>query len=68
MPTCPARERLIVQYHDAVVMFSASISRLKACNGDGKGFAQAHRETKLARLHTENARLMLEMHRSEHDC
>ena len=68
MPTCPDRERLIVQYHNAVVMFSASISRLKACNGDGKGFSATHRETELARLHAENARLMLEMHRSEHDC
>jgi hypothetical protein len=68
MSKCPDRERLIIQYNDAVIMFSASVGRLKGCNGDGKGFAEAQRATELARLHAENARLMLEMHRAEHNC
>jgi hypothetical protein len=68
MPTCPDRERLTSEYHDAVVKFSATVSHLKECNGNGNGFADAHRTTELARLHTENARIMLELHRAEHDC
>jgi hypothetical protein len=68
MPRCPDRERLTTQYHDAVVIFSASVTHLKGCNGDGNGFAEAQRETDVARLHAENARVMLEMHRAEHGC
>jgi hypothetical protein len=68
MPTCPDRERLAIQYHDAVVLFSASVQCLKDCNGDGNGFAAAQRQTELARLSTENARVMLEHHRAEHGC
>jgi hypothetical protein len=51
-------------------MFSASVSRLKECNGhtDENAFAVAQRATEHARLHSENARLMLEMHRAEQGC
>ena len=70
MPPCDNRDRLLTEYRDAVVMFSASVSRLKECHGhgDGNGFAAAQRAPEHARLHAENARLMLEMHRSEHGC
>jgi hypothetical protein len=68
MPKCEHRERFTIQYNDAVVMFSASVQRLKECNADGNGFAAAQRASELARLHAENARLMLEMHRAEHNC
>jgi hypothetical protein len=68
MPRCPDRERLTIQYHDSVVVFSASVSRLKECNGNGNGFADVHRATEQARLHAENARTMLNAHRAEHGC
>ena len=68
MPTCSDRERLIVEYNEAVQKLSESVNRLKACNGDGHGFAEAHRATEKARLHAENTRMMLELHRAEHGC
>ena len=68
MPTCPYRERLMNQYHDAVLIFSSSIRTLKGCNRDGHGFAEAHQATGEARLHAENARTMLNLHREEHGC
>jgi hypothetical protein len=54
--------------NDAVVIFSASVSRLKKCNGNGNGFADAHLATELARLHADHARNMLILHRGEHGC
>jgi hypothetical protein len=68
MPACPDRERFTIKYHDAVVIFSASVHRLRECNGDGNGFAAAQRQTELARLNAENARMTLEIHRAEHNC
>jgi hypothetical protein len=68
MPKCEHRERLAIQYNDAVVKFAASVNRLKECNGNGNGFAEVQRATELARLQAENARLMLEMHCAEHNC
>jgi hypothetical protein len=69
MPTCHDRERLTVQYHDAVEMFSASVKLLRECNGyTPRTFADQHRATELARLHSENARVTLELHRHEHGC
>ena len=68
MLKCEHRERLTIQYNDAVVTFAASVSCLKECNGNGNGFAKAQRATETARLHAENARLMLEIHRAEHNC
>jgi len=68
MPTCPDRERLAIQYSDAVVIFSASKSRLKGCNGNGNGFADEQRIAELAQQHAENTRIMLELHRAAHDC
>jgi hypothetical protein len=68
MSKCEHRERLTIQYNDAVVTFAAAVNHLKECNGSGNGFAEAQRAAELARLHAENARLMLEMHRAEHNC
>jgi len=40
---------------------------LKAAVGNGN-FADEQQVTELARLHTENARTMLNLHREEHGC
>jgi hypothetical protein len=69
MPTCSERERLIVEYHQAVEMFSRNVKLLRECNGDGyHKFQERHRATEIARLHAENARLMVDFHRTEHGC
>jgi hypothetical protein len=68
MPTCPDREKLTIQYDEAVVIFSASVTCLRGRNGNGNGFAEAQHATELARLHAETARIMLAMHRAEHSC
>jgi hypothetical protein len=69
MLTCPHREKLIDEYHHAVDTFSKSIKLLRKCNGDGyQKFADQHRVTEQARLHAENARMMLDLHRVEHGC
>jgi hypothetical protein len=54
MPACPQRERLIVEWNEAVLKFSKSIRRLKAAIEDGD-FADQHRAIELARQHAENA-------------
>lgn len=69
MPTCIDRELLIVEYHHAVEAFSESVKLLRDCHGDGfKRFAAQHRATELARLHVDNVRQILEVHRAEHGC
>ena len=52
---------------EAVAKFSHSLSQLKECIGDGE-FAELRQETELARLHADNARMILELYRSEHSC
>ena len=39
-----------------------------ACQESDKAFAEQHQLTELARLHADNARSMLEIHRMEHGC
>lgn len=68
MPSCKQRELLTIEWHEAVAKFSDAVIRLRKCNGDGTRFATQHRATDLARLHSENARMMLEHHRTEHGC
>jgi hypothetical protein len=67
MPTCPRRDRLTDEWHEAVRKFSTSVIRLHAAIGN-QTFADEHRSTEQARLHVENAYTMLELHRSEHGC
>jgi hypothetical protein len=67
MPTCPHRDRLISEWNKAVRDFSKSISRLKAALDNGS-FADEKQATEQARLHAENARTMLNLHRAEHGC
>ena len=69
MPTCLHREKLMTEYNDAVVVFSANVKLLKECNGDGyHKFAEQYQATEQARLHVDNVRKMLELHRGEHGC
>ena len=69
MPKCPDREKLMTQYHDAVVIFSSSVMLLKESNGNGhRKFADQYEVTEQARLHVENVRKILEAHRAEHGC
>jgi hypothetical protein len=39
-----------------------------AARNNGYGFAAHYEKTELARLHADNARTMLELHRAEHGC
>ena len=69
MPDCKHREKLCVEYDDAVVLFSASVTLLRQCHGDNSHeFAEQYKVTELARLDTEDVRLRLELHRNEHGC
>jgi hypothetical protein len=62
---CDRCKRLIDEWHSATSAFSESVSRLRDSHHTGNGFAQAHRETEMARLAAENARTTLELHRGE---
>jgi hypothetical protein len=64
---CPERNHLIKEWHEAVATFSNSVSQLKASIGNDH-FEDQHQVTELARLHAENVRTMLELHRAEHGC
>ena len=67
MLTCPHRQQLTEEWNQAVSEFSKSIRRLKDAIGN-EGYANEYRATEQARLHAENARTMLNLHRSEHGC
>lgn len=64
---CPRRERLIWEWDEAVVKFADCVGRLTAITGDN-GFAEGYQVTELARLHAENARMVVELHRAEDGC
>jgi hypothetical protein len=69
MPACPDRKRITIRYRAAALIFSDSIGQLQECNENGlHKFEEQHRATELARLHTENARRLLELHLIKHDC
>jgi hypothetical protein len=61
MRDCIKRDRLIHDWHEAVLKFSDSLSRLRKCAASR--FADQHKATEIARLHCENARMMLDVHR-----
>jgi hypothetical protein len=67
MSTCADRERLMTEYNEAVILFSASVKLLKESNGNGhQKYAEQYQVTEQARLHVDNVRKMLELHRAEH--
>jgi hypothetical protein len=63
---CIKRDRLIRDWHEAVLKFSDSLGRLRKCRASK--FADQHKATEVARLNCENARMMLDLHRAEHGC
>jgi len=67
MPDCERRNQLVKEWYEAVAAFSHSVRQLRTCIGD-VSFAEHRQETELARLHADNARMILELHRDEHGC
>jgi len=69
LTNCTTRNELLRQWSDATQRFSDSIGYMRANVGDMNGQFNKHmRLAEAARLKAENARLMLEIHRSEHGC
>ena len=68
MPKCEHRNRLLGEWQESLANFSDAVKRLRECSGDGSKFAEQYRSTEQARLHAENARMMVEHHRAEHGC
>jgi hypothetical protein len=68
MPDCVHRNQLLKLWNEAVLGFSQAVSRLKACHKNDRAFAEQYQLTKLARQHADNARIMVELHRTEHGC
>jgi hypothetical protein len=66
MSDCVHRNQLVKEWNEAVLSFSKAVSLLKASNANGVEFAKQYHITEEARLHAENARLTLELHRTEH--
>jgi hypothetical protein len=60
---CDEREQLVEKWNEAVKVFARFLDVLACGDGD---FNQRYRDTELARLNAENARVMLEQHRSKH--
>jgi hypothetical protein len=65
---CAQRNHLVKLWNEAVLGFSKAVAQLKACQKSGTAFAEQHHLTEIARLHAENARSMLDIHRTEHGC
>ena len=63
MRDCLQRDRLIAEWHEAVNEFSEDLAMLRACRDDRR-FSEHYKASELARLHAENARMMLEIHRA----
>jgi hypothetical protein len=62
---CEHCKRLLDAWRTAVFEFAGTLSRLRDAHREGAGFGQAHRETEIARLSAEHARMMLDQHRYE---
>jgi hypothetical protein len=68
MPDCVHRNHLVKLWNEAVLGFSEAVNKLKACPKTDRGFTEQYQATEQARLHAENARVMLNLHRDEHGC
>jgi hypothetical protein len=62
---CDERQQLVEKWNGAVKVYAHFLDVLASGDGD---FNQRYRDTELARLDAENARLMLEQHRKNHGC
>jgi hypothetical protein len=65
---CTHRNQLVKLWNEAVLAFSQAVEKLSSCKGNDQQFKQQHQLTEMARLHADNARSMLELHRTEHGC
>jgi hypothetical protein len=65
---CVHRHQLIKLWDEAILGFSQAVSLLKACHNNDRAFAEQYQLTELARQHADNARIMVELHRTEHGC
>ena len=62
---CTERDQLVEKWNGAVKVFAHFLDVLACGAGD---FKERYRDTELARLNAENARVMLEQHRKDHGC
>ncbi len=68
MRECTHRNHLVKLSNEAVLAFSQAVGELAACKGNDRQFKEQHQLTEMARLHADNARSLLELHRREHGC
>ena len=62
---CKHRDALFDAWREAIDSLENSVSRLASSDGD---LDALHRQSEDARLHAENVRMLLKLHRSEHGC
>ena len=67
MRDCTQCNHLVKLWNEAVLAFSQAAEKLSACKGNDQ-FKRQHHLTEMARLHADNARIMVELHRAEHGC
>ena len=67
---CPVKERLIQKYNDATKNYSRALNTLRAKMGTSSKpqYQQMLQESEEARERSEQARLALQRHVSEHGC
>jgi hypothetical protein len=68
MPTCPDRDKLILEWRESVSTFSDNVKRLAECTGNGDWFLNQFYVTDLARKNCEEVHNALKLHRTEHGC
>ena len=62
---CKERDALFEAWREAIDALGDSVSQLASSDGD---YEARYRQSEDARLHAENVRMLLKLHRSEHGC
>ena len=62
---CKERDALFEAWREAIDSLENSVGQLASSDGD---YEPRHRQSEDARLHAENVRMLLKLHRSEHGC
>ena len=62
---CKERDALFEVWREALDSLGDSVRQLASSDGDLEAL---HRRSEDARLHAENVRMLLKLHRSEHGC
>jgi hypothetical protein len=65
-PGCEDCKGLRAAWYTTLSEFSESVSRMRDARKSGEGYMKAHCETALAQVTADNARTMLDLHRSVH--